>query len=104
LSAYVADETLGGRPLSERTRIVVLNKADVPDARELAEMVRADLEERGLEVFIVSAVAHVGLKELGFAMARHVQAARAEQASDAAAPQRVVLRPTAVDDSGFVVR
>ena len=104
LSAYVADETLGGRPLSERTRIVVLNKADVPEARELAEMVRPDLEERGIEVHIVSAVAHQGLKELTFAMARHVSAARAEAAESAPAPQRVVLRPKAVDDSGFVVR
>ena len=103
LSAYVADETLGGRPLSERTRIVVLNKADVPDALDLADMVKADLEERGLEVFIVSAVAHTGLKELTFAMARHVTAARAESAVEVA-PQRVVLRPKAVDDAGFVVR
>jgi GTP-binding protein len=42
----------------------VLNKADVPEARELAELVRPDLEARGLEVHIVSAVAHLGLKEL----------------------------------------
>ena len=104
LSAYVADETLGGRPLSERTRIVVLNKADVPDAQELAEMVRADLEARGLEVHVVSAVAHLGLKELTFAMARHVTAARAEDADTEGAPQRVVLRPKPLDDSGFVVR
>lgn len=104
LSAYVADETLGGRPLSERTRIVVLNKADVPDAQDLAELVKADLEERGLEVFVVSAVAHLGLKELTFALARHVAAARAEDAANEAAPQRTVLRPKAVDDSGFVVR
>ena len=33
LSQYVADESLGGRPLSERTRIVVLNKSDVTEAR-----------------------------------------------------------------------
>jgi GTP-binding protein len=103
LSAYVADETLGGKPLSERTRIVVLNKSDVPDALDLAEMVKADLEERGLEVFIVSAVAHTGLKELTFAMARHVQAARAEISIDIV-PQRTILRPKAVDDAGFVVR
>src|SRR5690606_8079592 len=103
LAAYVADDTLGGKPLSERTRIVVLNKSDVPDALDLAEMVKADLEERGLEVFIVSAVAHTGLKELTFAMARHVQAARAEIAVDIV-PQRTILRPKAVDDAGFVVR
>ena len=76
LSLYVPDADLGGRPLAERTRIVVLNKADVPEARELAEMVKPDLEARGIEVFIVSAVAHQGLRELTFAMARHVEAAR----------------------------
>ena len=104
LSEYVADDTLGGKPLSDRTRIVVLNKADVPEARELAEMVRPDLEERGLEVHVVSAVAHSGLKELTFALARHVAAHRAEMAQVDHAPQRVVLRPRAVDDAGFHVR
>ena len=104
LSEYVADDTLGGKPLSDRTRIVVLNKADVPEARELAEMVRPDLEERGLEVHVVSAVAHSGLKELTFALARHVVAHRAEMAQVDHAPQRVVLRPRAVDDAGFHVR
>jgi GTP-binding protein len=104
LAAYVPDDSLGGRPLSERTRVVVLNKADVPEARELAEMVRPMLEERGLEVHVVSAVAHVGLKELTFALARHVAAARAELEQTVAPPPRVVLRPRAVDDRGFHVR
>lgn len=103
LAAYVPDDSLGGRPLSERTRIIVLNKADVPDARDLAEMVEPELVERGLEVHIVSAVAHTGLKELTFALARHVAAARAELASTVVERPRVVLRPTAVDDSGFEV-
>jgi len=102
LSQYVADESLGGRPLSERTRIVVLNKADVTEARELAEMVKPDLEARGIEVFIVSAVARTGLKDLTFAMARHVLAAR-EALGEIEIP-RMVLRPKAVDDSGFVVK
>ena len=47
LAAYVPDADLGGRPLAERTRIIILNKADVPEARELAEMVKPDLEARG---------------------------------------------------------
>ncbi len=101
LAQYVPDATLGGRPLAERTRIVVLNKADVPEARELAELVRPDLEARGLEVHIVSAVAHIGLRELSFALARHVEQARAEVL--VLEPPRVVLRPKAVDDSGFRV-
>jgi GTP-binding protein len=102
LAAYTVDESLGGRPLVERPRIVVLNKADVPEARDLAEMVRPDLEARGLEVYVVSAATHEGLRELGFAMARHVAEARAAQVVDIA--PRVVLRPKAVDDSGFTVR
>lgn len=99
LSAYVPDADLGGRPLAERTRIVILNKADVPDARDLADLVQADVEARGLEVFVVSAVARTGLRELTFALARHVAAARVELGE--VVPQRVVLRPRAVDDSGF---
>ena len=89
-------------PLADRVRIVVLNKADVPEARELAEMVKPDLEARGLDVHIISAVAHTGLKELTYALAAAVSKARAEQI--VIEPTRVVVRPKAVDDSEFVVR
>ena len=102
LSLYVSDDDLGGRPLAERTRIVVLNKADVPEARELAEFVKPDLEARGLEVYIVSAVARTGLRELTFALARHVAAARA--ALPEIVRTRVVLRPKGIDNSTFEVR
>jgi len=87
--------------LADRPRLVALNKIDVPEARELAEMVRADLDQRGLRVFEVSAVSREGLRPLTFAMAEVVQAARAA-APDLTA-ERIVLRPTAVDDSGFTV-
>jgi GTP-binding protein len=102
LAAYVPDADLGGRPLAERTRVIILNKADVTEARELAEMVKPDLEERGYEVHIVSAVAHIGLTELTYALGRLVTAARADFAE--IVPPRIVLRPRAVDDSGFVIR
>lgn len=102
LAAYSVDDSLGGLPLTERPRIVVLNKADVPEARELAELVRPELQERGLDVHIVSAATHQGLRELGFHLARLVTQARADRVGDGAA--RVVVRPRAVDDSGFVVR
>ena len=48
--------------LDDRPRIVALNKVDVPDAREIAGFVRADLEARGLDVFEVSAASHDGLR------------------------------------------
>ncbi len=71
------DPSLTGRvPLMERPRIVVLNKVDVPDAAELAEFVRADIEARGLPVHIISAVAHTGLRPLSFALAGEVERAR----------------------------
>ena len=93
LSAY------GG--LEDRPRLVVLNKIDIPDARDLAEMVRPDLEARGLPVFEVSAVTREGLRELTFALADAVAANRL--AIPVAEPTRTVVRPRAVDDSGFTV-
>ncbi|WP_166349938.1 GTPase ObgE [Phytoactinopolyspora limicola] len=92
-------ERYGG--LDDRPRLVVLNKIDVPEARELAEFVRADVEARGWRVFSVSAVSREGLRELTFEMARIVTAARS--AAPATEPTRLVLRPVAVDDDGFTV-
>ncbi|WP_217239942.1 GTPase ObgE [Streptomyces sp. AC555_RSS877] len=87
--------------LDNRPRIVVLNKIDVPDGKDLAEMVRPDLEARGYRVFAVSAVAHTGLKELSFALAEVIGAARAAKPKEEAT--RIVIRPKAVDDAGFTV-
>ena len=93
-------ESYGG--LAERPRLVALNKIDVPDARDLAEMVRPELEARGWQVVPVSAATHEGLRELTFAMAGLVSAAR--QAAPPPERTRIVLRPEPVDDAGFVVR
>jgi len=102
LAEYVPDASLGGIPLADRVRVVVLNKADVPEARELAEMVKPDLEARGLEVHIVSAVAHTGLKELTYSLAAAVAKARSEQI--VIEPTRKVVRLKAIDDAEFHVR
>ena len=40
--------------LADRPRLVALNKIDVPDARELAELVEDDLAARGWPVFAIS--------------------------------------------------
>jgi GTP-binding protein len=90
LSAY------GG--LEDRPRIVALNKVDVPDAREIAGFVRADLEARGLDVHAVSASSHDGLRELSFAMAEIVAAERAAIPPPEAT--RIVLRPRAESGVG----
>ncbi|MCM2388463.1 GTPase ObgE [Streptomyces albipurpureus] len=87
--------------LDDRPRVVVLNKVDIPDGKDLAEMIRPDLEARGYRVFEVSAVARTGLKELSFALAGIIAEARAAKPVEEAT--RIVIRPKAVDDTGFSV-
>ncbi len=87
--------------LEDRPRLVALNKIDVPDGRALAELVRPDLEARGLPAFEVSAVTHEGLRELAYALADIVAQRRAS--APPAEPTRIVIRPPAVDDAGFTI-
>lgn len=87
--------------LEDRPRIVVLNKIDIPDGQDLADMIRPELEARGYRVFEVSAVARTGLKELSFALAKVIAEARAAKPVEEAT--RIVIRPKAVDDAGFTV-
>ncbi len=87
--------------LEDRPRVIVLNKMDVPEARDLAEIMRPDLAARGWPVYEVSAVSHEGLRELGFALARLVAEHRMSQ--PAREPTRIVLRPQAIDDTGFSI-
>ena len=98
LDAIEAELTAYGG-LSDRPRVIVLNKIDVPEGKDLAEIVRPDLEARGWPVFEVSAVSREGLRELTFALARIVSEHRALQ--PVREPTRIVLRPQAIDDTGF---
>ncbi|MEU8357221.1 GTPase ObgE [Nonomuraea sp. NPDC048882] len=88
--------------LEDRPRLVVLNKADVPDARELAELVAPEFEARGLKVFTISAATHDGLRELSYAMGEWVAAARANKPVEE--PTRLVIRPKQLGTAGFKVR
>jgi GTP-binding protein len=87
--------------LDDRPRLVALNKIDVPDARELAELVRPELEARGLRVFEISAASREGLRELTFAMAEVVAEERASR--EQAVATRIVLRPRGDSDAEFTV-
>lgn len=90
LAAYEVPE--GQTPLLERPQLVALNKVDVPEARDLAELVRPELEERGFRVFEISTVSHEGLRPLTFALGEIVEKHRAEQAADETPRERVVIR------------
>ncbi|MFF3454171.1 GTPase ObgE [Streptomyces sp. NPDC002730] len=87
--------------LDDRPRLVVLNKIDIPDGQDLADMIRPELEERGYQVFEISAIARTGLKEFSFALAGIIAEARAAKPAEEAT--RIVIRPKAVDDTGFTV-
>ncbi|MDH6131627.1 GTP-binding protein [Kitasatospora sp. MAA4] len=87
--------------LDNRPRLVALNKVDVPDGQDIADLTRASLEERGYRVFEISAASRSGLRELNYAMAQIVADARAAKPVEEST--RIVLRPTAVDDAGFTV-
>ena len=93
LGAYQGDlcGLEGHVPLMERPRVIVLNKVDVPDGRDLAEIVRPELEATGWPVFEVSAVSHEGLRALSFALAGIVERERARRPALEAA--RPVIRP-----------
>src|SRR5918911_3085971 len=100
LAAYTptlqGDTTLGD--LAERPRAVVLNKIDVPDARELADFVRDEIVRRfGWPVFEVSTVSREGLRPLTFALWDLVSRWRVAQPE--VVPRRPVIRPIPADES-----
>lgn len=101
LSAYAVPD--GQVPLAERPAMIVLNKIDVPDGKDMVEWVKPEFESRGYPVFPVSATSREGLREWGFAMAALVQASRDELESLAEQRPRVVRRPRAVDERPFEI-
>ena len=80
--------------LEDRPRLIALNKVDLPDALELAEIVRPELEARGWPVFEISTKTAVGLNPLVFAMADIVRERRAAMAP--IERPKVVIRPKPV--------
>jgi GTP-binding protein len=96
LTAY---DELTGADMASRPKLVVLNKIDVPEGRDLAELVLPDLEARGLAVYLVSAATGEGLRELAFAMAAVIAQARRE--APQALPTRLVIRPEPVAGPDF---
>ena len=89
LNEYEVPE--GQVPLTQRPQLIALNKIDVPDGRELADFVKADLEARGYNVFEVSAASREGLKELNYALAQLVEDHRKEIAATVPVRQKVQL-------------
>ena len=69
-----SDSGLGD--LRERPRVIILNKMDVPDAADMADLQEEELKEFGWPIFRISTVAHKGLDELKYALLDIVKAHR----------------------------
>jgi GTP-binding protein len=92
----------GQVPLLERPQLVVLNKIDVPEAEELADFVRPDLEALGYRVFEISTVARRGLRELTFALGEIIEDHRRSTLAEPPR-ERVIIRPKGAEKD-FTVR
>ncbi|MFT8532071.1 GTPase ObgE [Bifidobacterium aquikefiri] len=89
------DLPLGVIPIADRPRLILLNKADVPDAKELAQFVSGEFAKMGLRTFIISTASHEGLKELKFALADLVDELRKtiQAKEENAQEERVLIKP-----------
>jgi GTP-binding protein len=83
--------------LAELRQIVALNKADMPDAAEIAPALRADLESRGHTVFQISALTGEGVPDLVYAIAGVLD----ELPREAPPAEEEVVRFTAPADDGW---
>jgi GTPase len=87
--------------LQDRPRLIALNKIDVPDGRAMAELARPELEKYGWPIFDISAATREGLREFTYALSQRINEYRAAQPIVEAT--RTIVRPIAVDDSGFEI-
>lgn len=90
-------------PLTQRPQLIALNKIDVPEGKDLADLVKADLEDRGYRVFPISTVSKAGLDEFLYALGELVTEYRRKMVEAAANPPRIVVRPRAVNEAPFTV-
>lgn len=84
--------------LAERPRVIVLNKMDVPDARDMADMMRPELEEFGWPIFEVSTATREGLKDLSYGLKDAVEKYRREHPLEKKSdrPGGAIIKPAGV--------
>lgn len=81
-------------PLPKRARAIILNKIDVPDARDMVDLVRNELAADGTPIFEVSAVTKEGLRALAVGLGALVKQYALPDLP--AAPQRPIITPPAL--------
>jgi GTP-binding protein len=99
--AVIESELAAYGGLQDRPRMIVLNKIDLPDGRDIAQMIHGDLEHHGWPIFEVSAVSREGLRLFALALGDTVGKMRAAEAP--VESTRIVLRPKPVNGPEFTV-
>lgn len=100
----VLSSDVGLGDLQQRPRVIVLNKVDIPDAAELAEFLRPELEETfPWPIFEVSTVTRQGLQPLLYSLLETVQEARRARPKKRQEHKHTIIRPRAVDKRDFAV-
>ncbi|MEJ5919344.1 GTPase ObgE [Corynebacterium sp. H78] len=97
----VLQNDVGLGDLRTRPRVIILNKLDIPDAKDMAEMMRPELEEFGWPIFEISTASHEGLKELIYGLKDLIEKFRKD--NPAPSPEKhTVLTPKPVGRRGRV--
>lgn len=87
--------------LAAKPQVVALNKMDLPGAQEWWPKVEADMGQRGLAAFAISAVTGQGTQELLYAVLDVLESLPEEEA---ATPEIKVFRPAEDEDAFEIVR
>jgi GTP-binding protein len=90
LAALRAEVAAFDPSLADRARLVVLNKADLPDARDAAPDLRAALAESGEALLVCSAATGEGLDRLKAALVAALAARDREEAPTPQAPSPAI--------------
>ncbi len=85
---------LHSEKLAALPQIVALNKADMPDAQAIIAKLRPCLEERGLEVFEISALTGTGLQPLLYRIAAKLEELPREEEAPVEEVVRFTVEPS----------
>lgn len=94
-SELATDSGLGD--LKDRPRVIILNKMDVPEAEDMADLQEEELQQFGWPIFRISTVAHRGLNELKYALLEIVEEHRKKHPKESSKPPQVIT-PQGVRD------